>query len=85
MLGQFEDDEVRSRLRTQLTALQPVELVLPGTSLSATTAKVLRVGLREPQVNRLRASGWSGPTCVRALEQGQYWQEGAWPDMLQGG
>jgi DNA mismatch repair protein MSH6 len=83
LLGQFQDDEVRSRLRTQLTAMQPVELVLPAGALSATTRKVLAVGLRDPRLSNLRGSGWGGPACVRALEQGAYWA-GEWPQLLKG-
>ncbi|GAX75912.1 hypothetical protein CEUSTIGMA_g3355.t1 [Chlamydomonas eustigma] len=36
LVGQFNDDEIRSTLRTQLACLQPVELVLPPPAASAT-------------------------------------------------
>lgn len=70
MLGQFHDDAVRSHLRTQLTALQPVEVVLPKDELSSITARVLRVGLRQARENRLRGKEgvWS---AEKAIQVGQ--------------
>lgn len=57
LVGQFVDDEPRSQLRTHLTALQPVEVVLPRGGLGATTARIIRACLRSPRLNELRAGG----------------------------
>lgn len=53
LLGQWRDDELRSRLRAQLAAVQPVEVVHTGTGLpgelSETTRRVLRGALAGPR------------------------------------
>ncbi|EFJ45822.1 hypothetical protein VOLCADRAFT_105835 [Volvox carteri f. nagariensis] len=74
LVGEFVDDEVRSTLRTQLTALQPQELVLPRKALSATTSHVLRNGVRDPRVNSMRgpAGDWSAEKTYRALRDAEY-------------
>lgn len=75
LLGEFVDDDVRSSLRTQLTALQPVEVVMPRQPLSSVTARVLRVGLRDPRVAKLTgaAGDWSAEKTYRVrAEEGQH-------------
>jgi DNA mismatch repair protein MSH6 len=54
LVGQWRDDELRSQLRAALTALSPVEVVLPrGTSLSGPSRRVVLGVLRSPLVNEL--------------------------------
>ncbi|KAG2496433.1 hypothetical protein HYH03_005657 [Edaphochlamys debaryana] len=79
LLGEFLDDDVRSALRTQLTALQPLELVLPRQALSATTATVLRNGTRSPQVNQMRgaAGEWSAEKTYKMLRDFNYFTASA--------
>ncbi|GFR46110.1 hypothetical protein Agub_g7598, partial [Astrephomene gubernaculifera] len=79
LVGEFDDDEVRSTLRTQLTALQPQELVLPRKPLSATTSHVLRNGTRDPRVNVLRglAGEWSAEKTYRFLRDRNYFTASA--------
>lgn len=74
LVGEFNDDEIRSQLRTQLTALQPVELVLPSEPLTATTQRVLKAGLREPRINTLHGSAgeWSVEKTIKKLQFAQY-------------
>ncbi|GIL69309.1 hypothetical protein Vretimale_13435 [Volvox reticuliferus] len=74
LLGEFVDDEVRSALRTQLTALQPQELVLPRKPLSATTSHVLRNGVRDPRINTMRGTSgdWNAEKTYRALRDAEY-------------
>ena len=58
VLGQFEDDELRSHLRAVLTALRPVEVVIPRgeTYLSVPSRKVIKGVLRSPLIDE-RAVG----------------------------
>ncbi|GLC55756.1 hypothetical protein PLESTB_001025500 [Pleodorina starrii] len=81
LLGEFVDDEVRSALRTQLTALQPQELVLSRKALSATTSHVLRNGVRDPRVNTLRDSAgvWNAEKTYRMLRNAEYFTASAAP------
>jgi len=52
LVGGWRDDEVRLALRTHLTALKPVELVLPRgeEGLGETSRRLLKCALRAPQV-----------------------------------
>ncbi|KAG2424293.1 hypothetical protein HXX76_014671 [Chlamydomonas incerta] len=79
LLGEFVDDDVRSCLRTQLTALQPQELVLPAAPLSSVTQTVLRNGLRNPQRNLLKGKRgeWSADKTYRMLRDREYFTAGA--------
>lgn len=45
--------QVRLGLRTHLTALRPVEVVLPRGRLTDTTTRLLHTALRKPQMNQL--------------------------------
>ncbi len=71
LLGSFPDDEVRLRLRTHLTALRPVELVLPRSSgsLSGTTGRLVRAALRSPQVNELVGT-WDAESVIKVCVRG---------------
>lgn len=53
IMGQFKDDELRSHLRSILTALKPVEIVIPREekNLSAASRKVMHGILRQPLVD----------------------------------
>ena len=53
IMGQFKDDELRSHLRSILTALKPVELVIPReeSSLSGPSRKVIKGILRQPLID----------------------------------
>jgi DNA mismatch repair protein MSH6 len=80
LVGQWRDDELRSRLRAALTALQPVEVVLPlgGEALSAASRRVVAGVLRRPRVNELppgpgAGQFWSGEAALAALEGGGYY------------
>ncbi|PNW83581.1 hypothetical protein CHLRE_05g235750v5 [Chlamydomonas reinhardtii] len=79
LLGEFVDDDVRSCLRTQLTALQPQELVLPAVPLSSVTQTVLRNGLRNPQRNLLKGKRgeWSADKTYRMLRDRDYFTASA--------
>lgn len=79
LVGEFHDDEIRSHLRTYLTAMQPVELVLPAEPLSGTTARVLRAGLRDPQkcVIRGQAGRWDADKALKQLTEGKYFTASA--------
>ncbi|KAG2440549.1 hypothetical protein HYH02_010133 [Chlamydomonas schloesseri] len=79
LLGEFVDDDVRSCLRTQLTALQPQELVLPAAPLSSTTQTVLRNGLRNPQRNVLKGKRgeWNADKTYRMLRDREYFTASA--------
>lgn len=67
LIGEFEDDAVRSQLRTALTVLQPVELVLPAGRQTPTTTRVLAGGLRDVRVVRLRgaAGAWDAEKALK--------------------
>lgn len=53
IMGQFKDDELRSHLRSILTALKPVELVIPKeeSNLSKASRKVIKGILRQPLID----------------------------------
>ncbi len=53
LVGQWRDDELRSQLRAALTALSPVEVVLPRGTLSGPSRRVVLGVLRCPLVNEL--------------------------------
>ncbi|GIL60874.1 hypothetical protein Vafri_15713 [Volvox africanus] len=74
LIGEFIDDEIRSALRTQLTALQPQELVLPRKPLSATTSRVLRNAVRDPRINTMHGTSgdWSAEKTYQALRDAEY-------------
>lgn len=77
LIGQWRDDELRSQLRAALTALQPVELVLPRGELSGPTRKVVLGVLRSPLVNELPVGAgdkcfWPGDHTWEELREGEY-------------
>eukprot|EP00798_Chlamydomonas_sp_ICE-L_P022858 gene22858-30031_t len=92
IIGQFNDDEVRSCLRTHLTAMQPVEVLLPKKELSSTTMRVLRGGLRDPRMNYMRGKSgeWGQDKVLNMLKKGDYFKGDAaaegdtthWPALL---
>ena len=53
LIGQWRDDELRSQLRAVLTALSPVEVILPRDELSTPSKRVVLGVLRCPIVNEL--------------------------------
>ncbi|KAL4517804.1 hypothetical protein Ndes2526A_g02182 [Nannochloris sp. 'desiccata'] len=76
LVGQWRDDELRSQLRAALTALSPVEVVLPrGTSLlSGPSRRVVLGVLRSPLVNELPPGD----------EDGHFWSaEETWNRLLE--
>ncbi|KAI8462894.1 MAG: muts domain V-domain-containing protein [Monoraphidium minutum] len=82
LLGSWRDDEVRLSLRTHLTALRPVELVLPRAQggLGDTTRRLLKSALRTPQLNELTACSGpasSGEAALKALRAGGYFKAAA--------
>eukprot|EP00887_Chlorella_sp_A99_P007330 scaffold2.g7330.t1 len=81
LVGQWLDDDMRSQLRGVLTAVQPVEVVLPRGGLSAATRKVLDGILRDPRVNELAPGAqasqfWDAGTAWARLSGGGYFAEG---------
>jgi len=82
ILGQFEDDELRSHLRSVLTALRPIEVIVPRgeTNLSAPSRKVIKGVLRSPLVDE-RVVGdqdenfLTGDLFWRVLDDQDYYTE----------
>ncbi|CAG9467722.1 unnamed protein product [Pedinophyceae sp. YPF-701] len=85
-VGFWEDDALRSTLRRHLTALQPVEVLLPkdGHALrpSAATLRVLRGCLRSPRYESLPCG--NGAEARERLLSGGYYSEGAGGDAAKG-
>lgn len=79
ILGQWYDDALRSKLRAALTALQPVEMVLPRRGLSSATRRVTSGVLRSPLVNELHVGDgekdfWTAEKAITALREGDYFK-----------
>eukprot|EP00899_Mesostigma_viride_P023184 jgi/Mesvir1/404/Mv11296-RA.1 len=74
LLGQFEDDEFRTHLRSLLAQLRPVEVVRPRGMLSPATTRALRNGLRNPLWTDLLpgAEFWSPARTRQELAKGGY-------------
>lgn len=67
-LGQFEDDPARMRLSSVLTELRPVELILPRSTLSSATSRVLRDCTRKPLVNEMNPSDlWDSEKTLKEV------------------
>eukprot|EP00879_Flechtneria_rotunda_P025746 GHRR01027386.1.p1 GENE.GHRR01027386.1~~GHRR01027386.1.p1 ORF type:complete len:1037 (+),score=479.42 GHRR01027386.1:1366-4476(+) len=87
LLGSWRDDEVRLKLRTQLTGLRPVELVLPkrgSGAMTATTSRLCRCGGNRgpaPALNELPASTACADATAQAMRL--YFPEGNMPRLLQ--
>jgi DNA mismatch repair protein MSH6 len=91
LVGQWLDDPLRSRLRAALTALAPVELVLPeadadgggatgAPALSAASRRVVAGVAPGARVNRLPAGAapgafWGAADALRELAAGGYYAE----------
>lgn len=74
LVGQWRDDELRSQLRAALTALAPVEVVLPRGGLSGPSRRVVLGVLRCPLVNELPPGS----------DEGQFWPaEETWHRLLE--
>eukprot|EP00897_Mesotaenium_endlicherianum_P000406 jgi/Mesen1/10366/ME000080S09758 len=71
LTGQFLDDSARTRLRSLLSELRPVELVKPRGELSEAAERALRDHTRQPLVNNLDPGSefWSAATTLRELER----------------
>ncbi|MCO5583206.1 hypothetical protein L7F22_037114 [Adiantum nelumboides] len=69
MLGQCSDDLSRSRLRSLLSELRPVELVKPVGLLSAATEKALNEETRNPLVTSLTPESglWDAESTIHEL------------------
>ncbi|WIA28905.1 hypothetical protein OEZ86_011429 [Tetradesmus obliquus] len=87
LLGSWRDDEVRLKLRTQLTGLRPVEVVLPrrgSGAMSATTSRLVRCGGSRgpaPALNELPASSADTEAALQALAT--HFPEGKLPPVLE--
>eukprot|EP00878_Enallax_costatus_P014342 GHUV01015002.1.p1 GENE.GHUV01015002.1~~GHUV01015002.1.p1 ORF type:complete len:1085 (+),score=444.50 GHUV01015002.1:267-3521(+) len=88
LLGSWRDDEVRLKLRTQLTGLRPVEVVLPrrgSDAMTAVTSRLCRCGGSRgpaPALNELPASCADAGAAVEALSQ-YFPEDGKLPAVLQ--
>jgi len=81
MIGQWADDELRSRLRAHLTAFKPVEVVMLEGGVSAESQQCMRGCLRNPRVTHLRdASVWEGSDAMAKMQERVYFQ--SWPGTL---
>ncbi|DBA75103.1 TPA: hypothetical protein ACH3X1_010428 [Trebouxia sp. C0004] len=90
LLGQWDDDEMRTGLRGHITALMPQEIILPKGKLSSTTSQALRTSLRNPRQHQLAPgdSFWDAASTLREIEKAGYFkasqgQQGALPQALQ--
>lgn len=75
LIGEWNDDDLRTRLRAVLTALSPVEVVLPtGGGLSGASRRVVMGVLRSPLVNEMALGDGDG----------QFWSaEETWKRLLE--
>ena len=74
LIGQWRDDELRSQLRAAITALAPVEVILPRGDLSGPSRRVLLGVLRNPLVNELPPGS----------DEGQFWPaDETWSRLLE--
>ncbi|WPT16759.1 DNA mismatch repair protein MSH6 [Picochlorum sp. SENEW3] len=91
ILGQFKDDELRSHLRAVLTALKPVEVVIPrdAAHLSAASRKVIKGILRNPLFDERPVGDdednfYTASLFWKLLKSEEYFQEeSAIPEVLQ--
>lgn len=90
ILGQFKDDGLRSHLRAILTALKPVEVVIPrdASHLSAASRKVIKGILRNPRIDE-RPVGedddnfYTASLFWKLIQSEEYFQEeSAIPEVL---
>ncbi|XP_024530362.1 DNA mismatch repair protein MSH6 isoform X3 [Selaginella moellendorffii] len=84
MLGQVEDDSARTKLRSILTELRPVELVLPLGLLTDATQKALREQTRKPLISQLVPSKefWDAEQTTKEIRT-SYGASDAMPTVLQ--
>ncbi|KAL0028206.1 hypothetical protein WJX79_001719 [Trebouxia sp. C0005] len=89
LLGQWDDDEMRTGLRGHITALMPQEIILPKGKLSSTTSRVLRASLCNPRQHQLAPgdSFWDAATTLQEIDQAGYFkasqgQQGDMPPAL---
>lgn len=74
LLGQWFDDETRTLLRSALTALHPVEIVLPKGLTSNTAKKTIQGLLRNPLINEFEVGS------------DKFWHvDRTWEELLVGG
>lgn len=92
-LAQFQDDLLRSRLRTMLASHTPNEVLLEKNTYSAQTLGVVRLVAPQALVESLRSDGTempsSGHTVIKTLTDAQYFGPkssiqsiDSWPDIL---
>mmetsp|Transcript_2807 Transcript_2807/g.6532 ORF Transcript_2807/g.6532 Transcript_2807/m.6532 type:complete len:1165 (-) Transcript_2807:166-3660(-) len=83
-VGQFSDDQFRSRLRTLLFQLNPTEVILPRDQLSKRTELIVRTDLKANTKRNILAPGsefYDAETTWDKIEAGGYFKDGL-PEVL---